>query len=328
MLLLSKRDIKRVFSMREAIEADKKAFQMHAEGRCVTPLRTNIQAPKYEGSFLFMPAYIEEMDTAALKIVNLFPQNINNGIPSSPAQVLLMDGKTGLITALLDGTYVTQLRTGGASGAAFDLLGREDAKEGALIGTGGQAASQLEAMIAAKKLDKVCIYDLNYERTFAFTQRMQKELEAYGTEFIAVTSSNDAIKNADLITTVTPSRKPVFDGSKVKAGATVSCVGSYQPYMQEMDPVILERAEKIYFDSEEAVLSEAGDFIIPLNEGRIKKSDFTGDLGDVILGKVTGRENDSEIIVFKTVGVATQDLITAKEIYNKAVEIGIGIQWE
>lgn len=328
MLLLSREDIKKVFSMQEAIEADKTAFQMLVEGKCEAPLRTKIQAPKYEGCFLFMPAYVEESDIASLKIINIFPKNIDNGIPSAPAQVLLIDGKTGIVTAVLDGTYVTQLRTGAASGAAFDILGRKDAKEGALIGTGGQAATQLEAMLAARKLDKVKIYDLNYERTCQFAERMQEELKEYGTEIIAVKSSDEAIENADLIITVTPSNKPVFDGSKVKAGATVSCVGSYQYHMQEMDPVILERAQKIYFDSEEAVLSEAGDIIIPLEEGRITKDDFTGDLGDVILGKTVGRENDDEIIVFKTVGVATQDLVTAKSIYDKAVEAGIGTRWE
>jgi len=327
-LLLSREDIRKVFTIKDAVEADKKAFQLAAEGKCDTPLRTNIQAPKYEGCFLFMSAYVEEMDTASLKIINIFPKNIDNGLPSAPAQVLLIDGKTGLITAILDGAYVTKLRTGAASGAAFDILGRENATEGALIGTGGQAAAQLEAMLAVRKLNRVKVYDLNFERTKAFAAKLQAELKDYETEIIAAMTSDEAIEDADLIVTVTPSSKPVFDGSKVKKGAIVSCVGSYQPHMQEMDPVILERASKIYFDSEEAVLSEAGDIMIPLGEGRITKDDFTGDLGDVILGKVTGRENEDEIIVFKTVGVATQDLVTAKKIYDKAVEVGVGTKWE
>lgn len=328
MLLLSREDIRKVFTMKEAIEADKKAFQLVVEGKCDAPLRTKIQAPKYEGCFLFMPAYVEEMDTASLKIINIFPKNIDNGIPSSPAQVLLIDGKTGLVVSVLDGTYVTQLRTGAASGAAFDILGRKDAKEGALIGTGGQAATQLEAMLAARNLEIVRVYDLNFKRTEAFAAKMQEELKQYGAKIVAVTSSDEAVEGADFIVTVTPSSKPVFDGNKVKAGATVSCVGSYQPHMQEMDPVILERASKIYFDSEEAVLSEAGDILIPLAEGRITKADFTGDLGEVLLGKVKGRESEEEIIVFKTVGVATQDLVTAKQIYDNALAAGVGMSWE
>ena len=136
-----------------------------------------------------------------------------------------------------------------------------------------------------------------------------------------------AIDDADLLITVTPSSKPVFDGTKVKKGATISCVGAYQHHMQEMDPAILPRASKIYFDSEDAVLSESGDILIPLEEGIITKDDFTGDLGDVIKGNVVGRENDEEIIVFETVGVATQDLVAAKSIYEKAVAAGVGTNW-
>lgn len=327
MLLLSREDIKKVFTIKDAIEADKKAFQLVVEGKCNAPLRTNIQAPKYEGCFLFMPAYVEEMDTASLKIINIFPQNIDNGLPSSPAQVLLIDGKTGIVNSVLDGTYVTQLRTGAASGAAFDVLAKKDARIGALIGTGGQAATQLEAMMAARKLDEVRVFDLNLERTKEFAAQMQEELQAYGTKIMAVATSDEAIDNADLLITVTPSSKPVFDGTKIKAGCTVSCVGAYQHHMQEMDPRILTRASKIYFDSEEMVLSESGDILIPLEDGTITKDDFTGDIGKVIKGELVGRENDEEIIVFETVGVATQDLITAKEIYEKAVKAGVGTNW-
>ena len=305
MLLLSREDIKKVFTIKDAIEADKKAFQLVVEGKCNAPLRTNIQAPKYDGCFLFMPAYVEEMDTASLKIINIFPHNIDNGIPSSPAQVLLIDGKTGVVTAVLDGTYVTQLRTGAASGAAFDVLAKKECRIGALIGTGGQAATQLEAMIAARKLEEVRVYDLNLERTQAFAARMQEELKDYGTKIVAVESSDAAIDDADLLITVTPSSKPVFDGTKIKKGCTISCVGAYQHHMQEMDPAIL----------------------IPLEEGIITKEDFTGDLGNVIKGELVGRENDEEIIVFETVGVATQDLVAAKEIYEKAQAAGVGTNW-
>ena len=327
MLLLSREDIKKVFSIKDAIEADKKAFQLVVDGKCDSPLRTNIQAPKYDGCFLFMPAYVEEMDTASVKIVNIFPHNIDNGIPSSPAQVLLIDGKTGVVISVLDGTYVTQLRTGAASGAAFDVLAKKDCRIGALIGTGGQAATQLEAMIAVRKLEEVRVFDLNYERTAAFAERMQEELKDYGTRIVAVKSSEEAIDDADLLITVTPSSKPVFDGTKIKKGCTISCVGAYQHHMQEMDPAILPRASKIYFDSEEAVLSESGDILIPLEEGIITKDDFTGDLGNVIKGELVGRENDDEIIVFETVGVATQDLVAAREIYDKAVAAEVGINW-
>lgn len=327
MLLLSREDIKKVFTMQEAIEADKRAFSLLVEGKGDVPLRMNIQAPKYDGCFLFMPAYVEEMDTASLKVINLFPHNIDKGIPSSPAQVLLIDGKTGVICAVLDGTCVTQFRTGAASGAAFDVLAKKNCWIGAIIGTGGQAAAQLEAMLTARELREVRVYDLNYERTVQFAENMQKDLAHFGVKIMPAESPDAAIDGADLIITVTPSTKPVFDGNKVRRGATVSCVGAYQHHMQELDPVVLTRASKIYFDSEEAVLSESGDILIPLEKGIITKEDFTGDIGRVIRGELPGRENDDEIIVFETVGIALQDLVTSKAIYDKAVKTEIGLKW-
>ena len=327
MLLLNREDIRSVFTMKECIEAVKKAFMLYSEGKSEVPLRTNIQAPKHNGTFLFMPAYVEDMDCSSLKIVDIFPDNYKAGLPTAPAQVVLIDGKTGIVSSVLDGTYVTQLRTGAASGAAFDALARKDAKIGAMIGTGGQAATQLEAMLASRKLEKVKIFDLDPARLNAFVENMKKELESYGAELIAAKSSDEAVEDADVLVTITPSPKPVFNAEKVKPGCTVSCVGSYQPHMQEMDPHILTRASKVYFDSQSAVLSEAGDIIIPLNDGTITEDKFTGELGNVLNGKLTGRENDEEIIVFKTVGIGTQDLMAAKAIYDKANEAGVGTQW-
>ncbi|RDY28510.1 ornithine cyclodeaminase family protein [Romboutsia weinsteinii] len=327
MLLLNKNDIKNIFTMRDAIEADKEAFRIYTEGRSVVPLRTNIPATKYEGSMLFMPGYIEDLDCAGIKIVSVFPKNINKGKPVTPATVLLLDGTTGEVCSILDGTYVTQLRTGAASGAAIDVLARKDAKKGALIGTGGQACTQLEAMVEARNLEEVYIFDLDENRTKAFVEEMQEELKHYNTKFRVAKTSDEAIDDADVIITVTTSRRPVFDGNKVKKGATISAVGSYLPVMQELDPVALTRASKIFFESTEAVLSESGDILNPLKDGSITKNDFSGELGDVISGKILGRENDDEIIVFKTVGIAVQDVVTAKKIYDKAVEKGIGIEW-
>ena len=247
MLLLSKEDIKSVITMKDMIEADKQAFKMVVDGTVDTPLRTVING-KYDGAFLFMPAYAPELDAAAMKVINIFPHNIDNNLMTSPAQTMLIDGKTGYVIAMLDGTYVTQLRTGASSGAAFDLLGKKECKKGAMIGTGGQAAAQLEAMLAARKLEEVKIFDLNEERCKAFAEEMQKGLAKYGAKIIPAKDSDDCIEDADLIITVTPSAKPVFDGTKVKAGATISCVGTYEPHKHELDPAVLPRASKIICD--------------------------------------------------------------------------------
>lgn len=327
MLLLTKMDIKSIFTMKDAIEADKDAFRIYSEGKSVVPLRTNIAIPKYEGQILFMPGYVDEMDVIGVKIVSVFPQNMQKGKPTTPATMVLIDGSSGEVCAILDGTYLTQLRTGAASGAATDILARSDAQIGALIGTGGQGAAQLEAMVTARKLKEVRVFDVDIIRAQKFVEEMKNEISNCNTIFKAVSTSDDAIKDADIITTVTTARKPTFNGNLVKAGAHVNAVGSYMPHMQELDPVILNRANKIYFESTEAVLSESGDIIIPLKQGLITKDKFTGELGQVIMGTLKGREFDEEITVFKTVGIATQDIVTARKIYNKAIEQNIGTKW-
>jgi ornithine cyclodeaminase len=327
MLLLSKDDIRRVFSMTDAIRADKEAFRLFSAGQCEVPLRTQIKAPKYDGTFLFMPAYIPALDYSVEKIVNIFPRNSGKNIPTAPAQVLLIDGTNGMIAAILDGMYLTQLRTGAASGAAFDLLARRECRKGTVIGTGSQAAAQVEAMLTVRILEQINVFDRNPRRAEQFAQQMRASFPYFSGRIVASSSVQDAVCDADLLITVTSAETPVFDGTLVKAGATVSCVGAYQPRMQEMDPRLLYRASKIYFDSQEAVLAEAGDIIIPLREGIITENDFTGELGEVVAGTIPARESENEIIVFKTVGIAAQDLVTAMRIYDKSVAAGIGTQW-
>lgn len=327
MLLLSREEIKKVVDMEEIIDATERAFEMVAENTVDIPLRTKIPAP--DGEFLFMPSYAESMNAAALKVINIFPKNIDKGLVSAPAQVVLMDGSTGYVIALLDGNTVTQYRTGASSGVAFRHLARKDAKIGGLIGTGGQAATQLEAMLCAcKNLEEVKVYDLNAERLNAFCSNIQKELAKYQVKITPAGSADEATVDADVFITMTPSPKPVFDGTKIKPGCTVSCVGTYEPNKHELDPALLPRTAKIYFDSTEAALAETGDLLIPIADGIITEADVTGNIGDVSLGKLVGRENDDEIIVYETVGVGAQDLCAAKVIYDKALAAGVGTNWE
>ncbi len=324
MLILTKEDIKKVFTMKDAIEADKDALRIYSDGKSVVPLRVNIDIPKEEGQSLFMPAYVEELDATGIKIVSVFPKNIEIGKPSVPAQMILLDGKTGEVIAIMDGTYLTQLRTGAVQGAATDILARKDSKIGVLFGTGGQAGTQLEAMVCVRNLEEVRVIDINNDRAKEFANTMQQQLAEYNTKIIAVENGNEAIKEADIITSVTTSRRPVFDGTLVKKGTHVNGVGAYTPQMQELDEIIVKNADKIYFDTKEGVLAEAGDFIIPMEKGVVSEQNFSGELGQVILGEVKGRENDQEITLFKTVGTAVLDVVTAHRIYKKAIENNVG----
>ncbi|KEI97039.1 ornithine cyclodeaminase [Clostridium botulinum A2B7 92] len=328
MLILTAEDIKKVFTMRDAIEADKEAFRLYSTNKAEVPLRTNINIPKYNGTSLFMPGYVEELDTAGIKIVSVFPENVKLGKPAVPAKMILLDGKTGEVSAIMDGTYLTQLRTGASAGAATDILAKEDSKIGALIGTGGQALCQLEALLAARNLEIVKVYSRNLENAKAFVEEAKEKLSNYGTEIIGVNSSDEAIENADVITVVTTATSPVFDGKKVKRGAHINGVGSYMKHMQEIDEYTISRADKIYLDSKDAVLSEAGDFIIPLQKGIITEDTITGELGQVISKTIEGRKSESEITLFKSVGIAVQDVVTAYKIYEKALENKVGKEIE
>ena len=326
MLLLNKSDIQKVFSMADAIETDKECYRLFSGGKFDVPLRAVINGSS--GNFLFMPAYCEDLSAAGLKIVNIMPGNPGKGLPASIGQVLLIDGETGVVKAMMDGTYVTALRTAAASGAAFDLLGRKDAEVGAMIGTGSQAMCQLEAMLTARPLKEVRVAARNYEKTRAFAERARQELGSYGAEIIACEDTNAAVEGADLVTLVTISGTPVCSAEYFKPGCTISAVGAYTYDMQELDPAVFDKCGKIYFDSVDAVLSESGDILRPLDEGTLSKDQFTGDIGDYILGKIPGRQSDSEIVVFENVGIGALDLLTAARIYDKATAAGIGTVWE
>ena len=325
MILLTKEEIKKVFSMKDAIEADKKCYKLFSEGKFQVPLRTVITGEN--GNFLFMPAFNEDMKAAGMKIVNIMPDNTAKGLPASIGQVLLIDGETGEVISLMDGTYVTALRTAAASGAAFDLFGVKDAKIGAMIGTGSQAMCQLEAMLTARKLDEVRVAARNFDKTKKFVEQASKEFASFGTKIIACDDTNKAVDGADLVTLVTVSETPVCSAEYFKPGCTISAVGAYTYDMQELDPKVFGKCSKIYFDSEEAVLSESGDILRPLDEGTLSKEQFTGDIGDCLLGKIPGRESDDEIIVFENVGIGALDLTTAAEVYKLAKQSGIGTVW-
>ncbi len=328
MLLLNKDDIQKVFTMKDAIEADKEAYKMLSSGETETPLRNVFRAKKAEGDILFMPGFIDALDVAGLKVVSIFPNNVDKGLPTATGTVFLVSGETGEVVSIMDGTYITAVRTGAASGAAIDLLAKKDCKKACLIGTGGQGEAQLEAILTARDLEEVYVYSRKKEKREKFAKDMAEKFQDKGVKIVAASDSDEAVENADIIVLATTSKVPTFDASKVSKGALISGIGSYTKEMDEIDDKIFEKTDKIYFDSKDAVLSESGDIINPYEKGILKDEDFTGDIGDLILGNIKGRESDDEIIVFKSVGVSAQDIVTAKWIYEKAVEAGVGTEWK
>lgn len=310
--------------MEDAIEAVKEAFIVHSEGSVKVPLRINIRSDKYNGNMLFMPAYCEKKDAASLKIVSVYPDNKEKNLPSTPAQVLLIDPTTGIVLSIMDGTYITALRTGAASGAAFSVLAKSECKTGALIGTGTQAAMQLEAMIISKNPKLVKVYSRNKDRLNNFVKNMSTKFKSKAVELVACESADAAVKDADILITATNSDRPLFSVESCKPGLTISAVGSFTRQMQELDTTVLKKASKIYYDDKEAMLEEAGEIIKALENRDIDEKKFSGSLGEALAGKIKLRENDEEIIVFKSVGLGTQDLVTAKQVYDNAISKNIG----
>jgi ornithine cyclodeaminase len=325
MLLINAGQARELLTMKEAIEADKQAFLLHSAGDTEVPVRIGFELPG-RGSALVMPAYVKgDTDLVGVKIISVFPGNPAKGLPAVPAQILLIDSETGAVCAMINGTEVTRIRTGAISGAATDALARKNSSVAALFGTGGQAAAQLEAILCVRPIMEVRVFDLVYERTAAFIEANRAIAERYGASLSAAKSSEEAVDGADIITTVTTSNVPVFNGALVKKGTHVNGVGSFLPSSRELDEKLLNRA-RVFVDNREAVLAEAGDFLIPAAAGNYDLNAIAGEIGDVLAGKIAGRTSGDEITVLKTVGYAVLDVAAAGVIYRNAVSRGIGAE--
>lgn len=328
-LILREEDILKAVDIKDIIEADKEALKSYSDGGSDIPLRTVIDVDKDSSSTaIFMPGYIKDKNALGMKIIDIYPENIEKGLVTSPSTMILIDKDNGFVKAILDGTILTRLRTGAVSGAATEVLANEDAKSFLLIGTGGQSGTQLEAVLAVRDIEEAYVYDVNYERAEAFAREMDEKLKDYGAKILAIKEIDEVLGEVDIITTVTTSKKPVFDGNKVKKGVHVNSVGSYTPDMQETPSDFLIRADKIFTDTNEGVIEEAGDVIIPISEGKISKEKVAHELGDLLLGKEVGRESKEEITWFKTVGFAGLDLVAGEKVYQLAKEKGIGTKIE
>ena len=324
-LILKESDISPMIQMSDIIEADKEALSIYSSQKSNIPLRSNLDIPEYKGQCLFMNGYAAPAKALGVKIVSVYPENINKNLTSVPATMVLVDAETGMVNSLIDGTYLTRLRTGAISGLATDILSRKDSKIFALFGTGGQAVTQLEAVLTVRKIEEVRVFDVFKERAKDFAKRMSEKFgKKFNVRIIAAESSDDAVDNADIITTVTTSKKPVFDANKVKKNVHINGVGSYTPDMVEIPGDILVRANKIYVDTKDGAINESGDLINPIKNGLIKKEKINGELGEVINGLMKGRENDDEMTFFKTTGSAVLDLVAAQKIYEMAKAKGIG----
>jgi ornithine cyclodeaminase len=324
MLILTAGDVRKALPMNEAIEAMKNAYAALSSGRALVPLRTRLPIPGSEALSLFMPAYVNATDKQALavKVVSLFPANPARGLAYIQAAVLVFDPETGRPIALLEGSSLTAIRTGAAGGAAIDLLARPDSRVAAIFGAGAQGRTQLQAACTARKIETVFILDADPEKAKSFADEMRGR-DRVTTDIRVAQNAGEAIEKADIICTATTSTKPVFEDRDLKAGTHISAIGAYTPEMQEVPAETLQRA-KIFIDSRSAALEEAGDLIQPIRAGLFDESHICGELGEVVLGKIPGRQTPEEITYFKSVGIAVQDAMAAQVALNNARKMNIG----
>jgi ornithine cyclodeaminase/alanine dehydrogenase len=322
-LILNRSEVASVLKMKDCMDVVEAAFAELSDGTAVLPLRTAITPP--DGLALYMPAYLKKMGALACKVVTVYKNNPSkHNLPTTIGKVLLQDPETGDVMCIMDGGYLTAVRTGAASGVATKYLARkEDGQTAGIFGAGVQAKMQLWAVAEARNLKKAFVYDLSDEAVEKFIKEMSEKLNI---EVFKANSPNDILQ-ADIICAATSSSTPIFDGRLVKAGAHINGIGSHTPNARELDTEIIKRS-KFVGDSREACFKEAGDIIIPVSEGAISESHFYAELGELITGKKSGRINNEEITIFKSNGLAIQDVATAKLVYEKALAAGIGLNVE
>jgi ornithine cyclodeaminase/alanine dehydrogenase len=326
-LLLTRKDVETVLTMKDAIAAVEEGFRQLALGNVIMPQRPVIRVADYHGLHLAMPAYVgggEEGGSLALKAVTVYPDNPSQyGLPTTIGTLLLHDPRTGALLAIMDAGFLTAMRTGAASGVATKYLARDDVRSAGIFGAGVQARAQLMAVCEVRSIERAVVHDTVQEAREAYAVEMSERLG------IPVEPTDDprACAETDVIVTASSSRTPVFKGEWLAPGSHINGIGSHSPDARELDTVAIQRA-KVVPDYAPACLAEAGDLIIPIQEGAITEDHIHASLGEVVAGLKPGRESAEEITFFKSVGLAVQDTASAARVFDLAKAAGVGVEIE
>jgi ornithine cyclodeaminase len=320
-LIIPQSLVPELLPMGECIDVMAEALLALAHGDAVLPLRSMVWMPDESGLLGLMPAYLGAPRSLGLKVISYLPKNHGSARDSHQGAVLLFDTETGGILAMIDASSITAIRTAAVSGLATRLLAREGAADLAILGSGVQASAHLEAMRTVRSLRRVRVCGLSVERAQAFARHHEKTL---GLPIEAVATAKEAVLGADLICTTTPSREPVLFGEWIAAGAHINAVGACFAATRELDTAAVVRS-RLYVDRRESALAEAGDFLIPKSEGAIGDDHIVGELGEILAGRVAARRSTEEVTLFKSLGIAVEDLAAAHRIHSRARAAGKGI---
>jgi len=324
--LLSRKDIEGFFTMKMCMEAVEKAFADLASGNATMPQRTPIGVAEKHGLALFMPAHIKSLAALGAKVVTVYKDNVSrHSLPTVLGTIILLDEDTGFPIAIMDGGFLTAMRTGAVSGVATKYMARPDSKTALIFGAGVQAFSQVLAVHEARPLAGLMAYSLDPpEMKKAFAEKVTAKT---GIAVEMVEDPAAAVGRSDIVILATSASEPVLNGNWLKPGTHINGIGSHAPKMRELDALTVQKS-RIVCDLTGACKAEAGDFIIPAERGEWSWDKVAGDLGDVILGKMPGRNSPQDITLFKSVGLAVQDMAAARMVYDEAVKRGIGTEFQ
>lgn len=320
-LYLTKDDVAKVLNMKTTIDVVENAFKEMGFGRVEMPPRLYLHFRKYDGVHISMPSYLEALDAAGVKVVTVHPQNPSRyGLPSVMATIVLNDPKKGTPMAIMDGTYITMLRTGAAGACGIKYLSRKNSERAAIIGLGVQGHSQLLGLLEVRDIKRVKVFDVVPRARKDYARQMSKKT---GLDIESADSVGDAIEGADIIITCTPSTQPFLKGNMIQSGTHISAIGADTKDKRELDANTLAKANKLVVDFVDQAVN-VGDLAIPLQNGILNKEDIYGELGEIVAGKKKGRTSNSEITIFKATGLAIEDIATALKVYELATERGVG----
>jgi ornithine cyclodeaminase len=319
-VLLSEQDVRIVLPMPDLIGAMETALARFSSNEVTQPLRTVIEVGLQKAFVGVMPAFIDDPAMLGTKVVSVFGSNAAVGLPTHLATIVLLDPMTGELLAIMDGRYITEARTAAVSAVSVKRLAREEAARLAIIGSGVQARSHLEAIAAVRHLHEIRVWSRSRENRTAFAREMRSRTT--GTIKVA-TSAREAVDGADMIVLATASREPVVQSGWISNGAHVCAVGACRPDQREMDSALVARG-RVFVDSRTGALAEAGDIILAMKDGAINEQDVTGELGEVVIGKIAGRTSPDDVTIFKSLGMAVEDVAAAHLAYVKAAERGLG----
>ena len=321
-VVLGASDVARLLPMDECIEVMARALATVAQGKAILPLRPMIRLPDSPNLFALMPAFLGEPKAVGVKVLTVFPVNHGTPIDAHQGAVLLFEADHGRLLAMLDATTVTAIRTAAVSAVATRLLAREDAEELAILGAGTQGRMHLEAMTIVRPVRRVRVWSRTTEHARALAQLAR---ERFDLSAEVCSTPAHAVERASIICTTTASPTPVLEGSWLQPGAHVNAVGACIPTTRELDTDALRRA-RLYVDRRESALAEPGDILVPLREGAITTEHIVAEIGELLLenGPRLGRRADDEITLFKSLGLAVEDLAAAHHVYGKAAASGAG----